>query len=124
MRKGGYLGGSTIIGPNTPEWFGHEGANKPGDTTPPAKTERNGLPVGKTTRNQRRKAARARAAGDVTAGKYVRVEPPPLTRAAEARISTLRRDVKIHTAEVNSASRRLEEPKGELRRLLIQHARP
>jgi len=124
MTKGGYLGGGTIIGPRTPEWFTKEGTNAPVDTTPPAKTGRNGLPFGKTTRNQRRKVAKARAAGDVYAGKYVRVEPPQLTQAAEARIAVLRRDMKIHGAEVRSSTARLEETKGELRALLTRHALP
>lgn len=28
MGKGGYLGGGTIIGPHTPDWFGHGDAAK------------------------------------------------------------------------------------------------
>lgn len=124
MGKGGYLGGGTIIGPGTPEWFGRDDGNEPVDATPPSKTVRNGLPIGKTTRHQRRKAARARAAGDLTAGKLVRVQQVSLSRADEARIATLRRDLKIHTAEVKAATARQEATKDELRLLLTRNALP
>jgi hypothetical protein len=34
MGKGGYAGGGTIIGPHTPQWFGHGGDAMP--APPPA----------------------------------------------------------------------------------------
>lgn len=124
MAKGGYLGGHTVVGPHTPEWFSKDGEAAPGDATPPAKTERKGVPSGKTNRHQRRKIANARAKGDVLAGRLVRVEPLQLTLAVEGRIATLRRDVKIHASEVKAARVRLDQAKDELRNLLTRYALP
>lgn len=62
MGKGGYIGGGTIIGPHTPEWFGNGGPEEPRlepQTQPTAPTSPVFPPPGngKTSRNQRRKRA-------------------------------------------------------------------
>ena len=125
MAKGGYLGGGTIIGPRTPDWFGQgEPGNSP-DSGPPAKTERNGTPIGeKRSRNQRRKDARARADGNATAGRIVRLEPPPLTTVDENRIAKLKIAIIGGQTQLVRVRDQLDRDRRELREVLAKYGIP
>ncbi len=132
MGKGGYIGGGTIIGPHTPDWFGQrdepepeeqEAAIEP-DGQPQPKIDK---PKGKLTRNQRRKIAKARNAAKEARTKARR--PPPvakktLTTAAEQRIAKLRIHIRGLEKQIASCEQALRSSRIELDGVLKEYGLP
>ena len=132
MGKGGYIGGGTIIGPHTPEWFGQgddpepedqEAAFEP-DGQPQPKIDK---PKGKLTRNQRRKIAKARSAAKEARKNARRPQPAankPLTTAAEQRIAKLRIHIRGLEQQVASCEQALQSSRCELDGVLKEYGLP
>ena len=131
MGKGGYIGGGTIIGPHTPEWFGQgddpereeqEAAIEP-DGQPQPKIDK---PKGKLTRNQRRKIAKARnAAKEARKARQPRpVAKKPLTTAAEHRIAKLRILIRGLEQQIASCQQALQSSQAELNGVLKEYGLP
>lgn len=132
MGKGGYIGGGTIIGPHTPEWFGQGDDPEPEeqqpdiepDGQPQPKIER---PKGKLTRNQRRKIAKARNAAKEARKKARQPQPvvkKPLTTAAEQRIAKLRIHIRGLEQQIASCERALQSSRAELDGVMKEYGLP
>lgn len=132
MGKGGYIGGGTIIGPQTPEWFGQgddpepeeqEAAIEP-DGQPQPKIDK---PKGKLTRNQRRKIAKARNAAMEARKKATQpqqVARKTLTKAAEQRIAKLRIHIRGLEQQIASCEQALQSSRAELEGVLKEYGLP
>ena len=120
MGKGGYLGGGTIIGPGTPDWFSHNDEIPVEFAKAAPAVER---PQGPLTRDQRRKLAQARR--EARAAKSVQPMKPqqraPLTEGAQRRIDTLKIDIKGLEQQLASCQQALDRSRQELGHLLRQH---
>lgn len=132
MGKGGYIGGGTIIGPRTPEWFG-QGVEDPVDLDKDhAKKQEKAeaqikRPPGKLTRNQRRKLARDRfkAKQNRKPEKPQKaVERKPLTASAEARIAKLRLHIKGLEQQIASCEQTLQSSRAELDGVMKEYGLP
>ncbi len=123
MGKGGYLGGGTIIGPQTPEWFGHghdaveehETATEPSaNPQKPTLAQLRAQVVksrrpGPLTRNQRRKQAalRRQIREAKNAGEAKPMKRDLTTREA-AEITTLRQVLKLSQQAHDKAKMQLK----------------
>jgi hypothetical protein len=108
MAKGGYIGGGTIIGPRTPQWFSH-GAEEggPAEQTEPHK--------GMRSRHQRRKNKKT----------LVIVSPrPELTSTDEWKIGKLQRDLALLLADFARLQNLIDHDRAELLALLTKYRLP
>lgn len=132
MGKGGYIGGGTIIGPHTPDWFGNGDDEEP---QPEAKAQ----PVapappsfpppgsGKTSRHQRRKRAKARQEA-----KQRSLPPQPLiarpkrelSAADERRIAKLRLHIRGLEQLRDSYQKQIDSSLAELNGVLKEYGLP
>ena len=130
MGKGGYIGGGTIIGPHTPEWFG-QGDEEPEKEPEPkpkpklkAKFER---PSGPLTRNQRRKLAQARReAKEARKQSRPTVAKPKreLSAVDERRIAKLRLHIKGLEQLRDSYQKQIDSALTELNGVLKEYGLP
>ncbi len=131
MGKGGYIGGGTIIGPHTPDWFGNGGDEEPEPEPQPPKAASAppSFPLpgsGKTNRHQRRKRAKAK--------QDARQRPPPppmiakpkreLSASAEQRIAKLRLHISGLEREIASCQQALDRSRDELNGVLKEYGLP
>jgi hypothetical protein len=132
MGKGGYIGGGTIIGPHTPDWFGNGGDEEPEpkpqtQATAPARPSFPPSGSGKTTRHQRRKRAKAKQEA-----KRRPVPPPPmiaqpkreLSAADERRIAKLRLHIKGLEQLRDSYQKQIDSALAELNGVLKEYGLP
>lgn len=133
MGKGGYIGGGTIIGPHTPDWFGNgsdeeaepEAEAQPATPAPPSFPSPGSC---KTNRHQRRKRAKAK--------QDARQRPPPspppmiakpkreLSASAEQRIAKLRLHISGLEREIASCQQALDRSRDELNSVLKEYGLP
>ncbi len=120
MRRGGYLGGGTIVGPHTPGWFSSE------EDSAPEEAEAGGNPRKKMARHQYHKAKRLRDAmlADSSKGATPVNQRPSLTATDDARISKLRISIAGTRAELRRAEARLASERDELIALLRKYDLP
>jgi hypothetical protein len=132
MGKGGYIGGGTIIGPHTPEWFGNGGPEEPGlepqtQSTAPASPVSPSPGNGKTSRNQRRKRAKVmrEAQQQPHPPKPIIARPKrELSASAEQRIAKLRLHISGLEREIASCQQALDRSLDELNGVLKEYGLP
>lgn len=132
MGKGGYIGGSTIIGPQTPEWFGFGSDDEAAvdtaghvDSSPTA--DGADQPRRKTTRNQRRKRKKRRDAERAARDqrqRELRAKREPLPADDDHQISNLRIALKGAERDATEAANRHERHRHELIELLTKRGLP
>ncbi|WP_094475279.1 hypothetical protein [Sandarakinorhabdus cyanobacteriorum] len=139
MGKGDYLGGGTIIGPHTPDWFGHGNDDGMEDEAPAQPVERpkpltqaemHALVVkpdhkGPLTRNQRRKLSQLRKRN--RALKQPAEEKPlkrDLTTKEAAELTTLRQVVKLSQQAHDKAKLQLKADRQALNKRLAELGQP
>lgn len=128
MGKGGYIGGGTIIGPHTPEWFGNgdEEEPKPAPKTQPSAPSSPSFPEpgsGKTTRNQRRKRAKAKQRS-VPPQPVIAKPKRELSAADERRIAKLRLHIKGLEQLRDSYQKQIDSALAELNGVLKEYGLP
>jgi hypothetical protein len=126
LGKGGYLGGGTIIGQHTPEWFGHGSGvvEEETDLTPEAQPP---PPVrtGPRTRCQQRAAAKARKRAKLEKiRKVAAAVKRDLTLAEAGEIAKLRQLVQFSKQAHDKAKMQLKADREALNRRLAELGLP
>jgi hypothetical protein len=133
MGKGGYIGGGTIIGPHTPDWFGNGGDEVPepepqAEPTAPPTPSYPAPGSGKTNRHQRRKRAKA-----MQEARQHPSPPPPmmvakpkreLSASADQRIAKLRVHISGLELGIASCQQALDRSRDDLNGVLKEYGLP
>jgi hypothetical protein len=126
LGKGGYLGGGTIIGPHTPEWFGRGSGHEEEElATAPEPAKPRPVRTGKMTRCMQRAAAKARKRAKLDKIlKEATALKRDLTTKEAAEITTLRQVLKLSQQAHDKARIQLKADRDALNKRLAELGLP